>query len=71
MQGLVYAGRQNVTDQKSEFARPAEQGTAFGRVSLEEAIRKIRPTAVIGATAKRGTFSKEVVQNVTKVSPRN
>ena len=68
VQGLVYVGRQSVTDEKSEFARAAQQGSDFAGVTLEHAISKIQPTAVIGATAKRGTFSQAVVQTLTKVS---
>lgn len=69
VQGLVYAERGNLTEEKAEFARPARQGTAFENVKLEDAIAKIKPTAVVGATAKRGTFSSKVVQASTKVRP--
>ena len=63
----MYAGRQSVTDEKSEFARPAQQGPDFDGVPLEGAVRKIQPTALIGATAKRGTFSQKVLQTMSKV----
>ncbi len=56
-----------MTAEKSEFARPAQQGHDIASIPLVAAIKRIRPTALVGATAKRGTFSQDVVESLTEV----
>ena len=67
VQGLVYAGRGSLTDEKSEFARTGKEGSRMKGIKLPEAIQSIKPTALIGATAKRGTVSEEALRMLAKV----
>ena len=56
-----------MTQEKSEFARSKDQGKFFEGFSLARAIKDIRPSALIGAVAKRGVFSRKVVEALHQV----
>lgn len=67
----MYEGRQGggLTPQKLEFARsPAEAEKLPSGSSLLEATQGLQPSALIGAAAKQGAFSADVVKALTKVS---
>lgn len=71
-QGLVYEGRQagNLTPQKLEFARSAAEAKDLpAGSSLLAATQQLQPSALIGAAAKRGAFSADVIQALTQVQP--
>lgn len=67
--GLVYRDRPEggLSPQKLEFARSPEQGQKHAGAE-DFAIEGIRPTAIIGAAARRGTFSKSVLQRLVKAT---
>ena len=70
LQGLVYEGRQTgrLTPQKLEFARSAAEADRLpSGSSLLEATQQLQPSALIGAAAKPGAFSADVVQALCKV----
>ena len=70
-QGLVYAGRKEggVTAEKIEFQRPTSDGAIVpAGTSFAEAVRCIRPTAIIGAAARRGVFDAEVIRALVQAS---
>ncbi len=58
-----------LTPEKQAFARTLEEGSAgpSGR-NLVDAVRHIRPTAIVGAAARAGAFSTEVIRALTKVT---
>ena len=68
LQGLVYEDRPEggLSPQKLEFARSAEEGRKHAGAEDFD-IAGIRPTALIGASARRGTFSEAVIRALVKV----
>lgn len=72
LQGLVYEGRQTgrLTPQKLEFARTAAEADRLpSGSSLLEATQQLQPSALIGAAAKKGAFTADVVKALCKVAP--
>ena len=70
LQGLVYEGRPTgrLTPQKLEFARSAAEAVRLpSGTSLLEAVQQVQPSALIGAAAKEGAFSEDIVRALTKV----
>ncbi len=67
-QGLVYEGREagGLTEHKLEFARSEEEGRRFGG-EPNFGVEAVRATALVGAAARRGTFSREVLGAVARV----
>jgi malate dehydrogenase (oxaloacetate-decarboxylating)(NADP+) len=69
VQGIVYEGRQQgrITPEKAEFMRPAgAAGLAASCASLADAVRVIRPTALVGAAAVRGSFTRAVIEALVR-----
>lgn len=68
-QGLIFTSRKagNMTPEKGEFARSNEQGKKLEGLSLAQSISEIKPTALVGATAKRGVFSQKVMEALCRV----
>jgi hypothetical protein len=58
-----------MTPEKGEFQRPASEGSAFKDMKFEQVVAKIHPTAIVGAAAKRGSFSKPVIEALVQVLP--
>ena len=68
----MYEGRQegNLTPQKLEFARTAAEAERVpSGSSLLEAVRELRPSALIGAAAKQNAFTADFLKALTKVCP--
>jgi malic enzyme len=66
-QGLIHAGRANLDPSKREFALDSESLAAYGltvdgRTDLESVVSRVRPTALIGTSARPGSFSEPVVR---------
>ncbi len=70
VQGLVYRGRKEggLTDQKLEFARSEEEGRQFG-AEPHFGVEAVQATALVGAAARRGTFTRHVLEAITGVRP--
>ena len=70
VQGLVYRGRKEggLTDQKLEFARSEEEGRQFGS-EPHFGVEAVQATALVGAAARRGTFTRHVLEAITRVRP--
>lgn len=68
LQGLVYKDRPEggLSPQKLEFARSTEEGRRHAGAE-DFSIAGIRPTALIGASARPGTFSEPVIRALVKV----
>lgn len=68
--GLVVDGRPaeyTISDDKAPFA--AKVGTPFTS-SLEEAVKSVRPTALVGAAAQPQVFTKRVIESMCAFNPR-
>ncbi|RIK67653.1 MAG: NAD-dependent malic enzyme [Planctomycetota bacterium] len=69
--GLIFEGRIVDDPHKKEFALSRKAMTHYGLTgadsySLLEMIRHIKPTILIGVTAKAGTFNEEIVREMAK-----
>lgn len=73
LQGVVYEGRKagSSSPEKAMFARPAREARQLESVgtNLRKAVEQLQPTALIGAAAVRGAFSREVLSQLSQVSP--
>ena len=63
--GLVHAGRDDLVEHKRPYAHPH---AAVG--SFADAVRALRPTAIIGVAASPGAFNKEVVREMSAINER-
>ncbi len=64
-QGLLVQSRERIPPQKRPFAHSHE---AVG--NLEEAVRALRPTAIIGCAGQPGVFSEPVVKLMSEMNER-
>jgi malic enzyme len=69
--GLLYEGRMIKDEHKKEFALNAEAMAHYGfdteePADLLEVVKKVKPTILLGATTKPGTFTEEIVREVAK-----
>lgn len=69
--GLIFEGRMVDDPHKKEFAlsRKAMKAYGFGDAdsfSLLDMVRHMKPTILVGVTAKAGTFSEEIVREMAK-----
>ncbi|MDA9918394.1 NAD-dependent malic enzyme [Erythrobacter sp.] len=62
--GLVVAGRDDLMSHNIPYAHDCEQ------LEFVEAIETIKPHVLIGATGAPGTFTKEVIEAMTKINER-
>ena len=63
--GLVVAGRSDLAEHKKAYAHEHEPVRDF-----IGAVRALRPTAIIGVGATPGLFTREVVEEMTRVNER-
>jgi len=56
-----------MTPEKGEFQQPSAEGLGFKGKSFEQVVASVRPTAIVGAAAKRGSFSKPVIEALVQV----
>jgi malic enzyme len=66
-QGLLYQGRLGLSDSKSDFALDKAGMVRYGftgdhRIDLLEVVEKVKPTVLVGTTAKAGVFTEDVVK---------
>ena len=70
--GVVFDGRSSVTPDKKRFSHPLSDlspgGEAGDLTKLKDAIRDIRPTAIIGAASVGNAFDKEVLKAMKEVA---
>ena len=63
--GLVVAGRAELAEHKRPYAHEhASQADFLG------AVLALKPTAIIGVAATAGTFTKDVIEAMTRLNPR-
>ena len=63
--GLVVAGRTDLAAHKKPYAHEHPPAATF-----LEAIRQLKPTAIIGVSATPNTFTREVVETMAKLNER-
>jgi malate dehydrogenase (oxaloacetate-decarboxylating)(NADP+) len=63
--GLVHGGRSDLVEHKRPYAHPHAPVTGFA-----EAVRALRPTAIIGVAASAGAFTEEVVREMGAINER-
>jgi malate dehydrogenase (oxaloacetate-decarboxylating)(NADP+) len=64
-QGLVVKSRSNLADHKRHYAHDAP-----GAATLLEAIRVLKPTALIGVSGQPATFTREIILTMAEYNPR-
>ena len=73
--GLVTRGRATLEDFKAAYARPVEEVATYAcsdpaHITLEETIRNVRPTILIGTSGAAGLFTEGVVRAMADVNDR-
>jgi malic enzyme len=73
--GLVVADRSGLEDFKAMFARDVSEAASYeaadpSRITLEEVVKHVKPTILIGVSATPGTFNENVVRLMAKVNER-
>jgi malic enzyme len=73
--GLVTQARRELEDFKATYARPVWEVASFAcadpeHVTLEETIRNLRPTILIGTSGMAGLFSERVIRAMAGVNER-
>ena len=63
--GLVHDGRSDLGEHKRPYAHPHAPVTVFA-----DAVRALRPTAIIGVAASAGAFTEEVVREMSAINER-
>lgn len=67
--GLVHDGRNNLEDISRPYARSFESISGWevarrDQITLEEVVRHVRPTVLVGTAAQPGAFTEEIVQEM-------
>jgi malate dehydrogenase (oxaloacetate-decarboxylating) len=73
--GLVHDGRGNLDPSKRLYAQALERLSGWdvtmpGEFTLEDVVRAVRPTALIGTAALPGAFSEPIVREMARHTPR-
>lgn len=73
--GLVTEARAEMEDFKAAYARPVEEVAAWtcrdpGHITLEETIRNVEPTILIGTSGRAGLFTEGVVRAMAAANDR-
>ena len=63
--GLIVEGRERLNDHKSRYAHPHKEVKDF-----HEAVKLLRPTAIMGASGQPGSFSKEILASMAEINER-
>jgi malic enzyme len=69
--GLIHAGRDRVDQEKRAFALSSVEMAQFGlpgggQLSLEEVVRAVHPTVMVGTSGMRGSFSEAAVREMAR-----
>jgi malic enzyme len=69
--GLIHAGRDRVDQEKRAFALSSVEMAQFGlpgggQLSLEEVVRAVHPTIMVGTSGMRGSFSEAAVREMAR-----
>ena len=69
--GLLYEGRMIADEHKKRYALNKAAMAAYGmkpegNIDLEEVVRHVKPTVLLGSTARAGVFSEAIVREMAK-----
>ncbi len=68
--GLIVAGDERMTEDQRRYARPAsevagwQRDESIGGLGLAEVVRRVRPTVLIGTSARGGAFTEDIVRDM-------
>jgi malate dehydrogenase (oxaloacetate-decarboxylating) len=76
--GLVFAGRDQLDDDKREFALSAAEIASYGltdlapasRLGLEEVVAAVKPTMLIGTSGVAGSFTEKAIREMAAHTDR-
>ncbi len=73
--GLIVEGGRNIREHQAVYARSAAEVATWQRdsecgIMLEEVVRQVHPTALIGTSAVSGAFNEAVVREMARGAPR-
>ncbi|KAM4846839.1 NADP-dependent malic enzyme, mitochondrial isoform 1-T2 [Thomomys bottae] len=63
--GLIVKGRKNMDQEKEVYAKDQEEMT-----SLEEVVRLVKPTVIIGVAAATGAFTDQILKDMASFNER-
>ncbi|MBT8092767.1 MAG: NAD-dependent malic enzyme [Gammaproteobacteria bacterium] len=63
--GLLVAGRDNITEHKQPYVHDGEFTADF-----LQAIKQVKPTAILGLSGQPGTFTKEIIETMSSINER-
>ncbi|XP_075454057.1 NADP-dependent malic enzyme [Ascaphus truei] len=63
--GLIVKGRASLTHEKEQFAHPHEE-----MLKLEDVVKNIRPTVLIGVAAISGAFTEKIIKDMASFNDR-
>jgi malate dehydrogenase (oxaloacetate-decarboxylating) len=70
-QGLVHSGRKNLEPQKQKYAQPPAKIAGWhlakpDRITLEDVVKNVHPTILIGAGAQARAFTESIVREMAR-----
>ncbi len=73
--GLLQVGRTDIEPEKLKYAKPFERAVGWcpadpGLITLEDVVRSVQPTVLIGTAAQPGAFTKEIVREMARHAER-
>lgn len=70
-QGLLFEDTEGMTPQQKPYARKRSEFPAGAKLdNLEDVVKAIHPTILVGASTAAGAFTKEIVQEMATHTPR-
>lgn len=70
-QGLLFEDTEGMTPQQKPYARKRSEFPAGAKLdNLEDVVKAIHPTILVGASTAAGAFTKEIVQEMAAYTPR-
>lgn len=70
-QGLLFEDTEGMTPQQKPYARKRSEFLAGAKLdNLEDVVKAIHPTILVGASTAAGAFTKEIVQEMAAHTPR-
>jgi malate dehydrogenase (oxaloacetate-decarboxylating) len=72
-EGLVHDGRPSLEPAKAPYARAHDELSAWSgtdRIGLEEVVRRVHPTVLIGTSAQAGAFTEAIVRDMAAAVER-